>query len=223
MNLLGFDTSTAATSVCVIRDDGEPFEVSPGPEALSARPAHARELMPAVAEAMRRAGLDYPDLGAICVGVGPGTFTGLRIGVATARALAQAHGRELRPVSSLAALAAGIEAPLRLPLIDARRGELFAALHEDGGERWEPFAAPPDEVARRVAEAALAPLAAGDGSLRFRGVLEAAGIRVESERSGSHVVRALHICRLGADVPPASPEAVLPRYLRLPDAKPQTP
>jgi tRNA threonylcarbamoyladenosine biosynthesis protein TsaB len=178
--------------------------------------------MPAVAEVMERAGLDFRDLKAIAVGVGPGTFTGLRIGIATARALAGASGLELRPVSSLAALAEGIDAELRLPLIDARRGELFAALHAPGGEElWPPFVAAPEQVAERVRETGWRVRAAGDGSIRFRGVLEAAGIGVDADESRSHVVRALHVCRLARTVPGEPPEAVLPNYLRTPDAKPQ--
>ena len=126
MSLLGFDTSTAASSACVLRSDGVAFELTPAPERLSRPPAHASELMPAVAEVMDRAGLGWDDLEAIAVGVGPGAFTGLRIGVTTARALAHAAGLPLRPVSSLAALAAGIDADERLAVIDAKRGELFA-------------------------------------------------------------------------------------------------
>ena len=220
MNLLGFDTSTAATSACVLRADGQAFEVEPSPAALARPPAHARELMPAVAEAMRRAALSYRQLDAVAVGVGPGTFTGLRIGVSTARALACAHGLGVRPVSSLAALAAGIEAPLRLPVIDAKRGEVFAALYGDGEQRWPPFAASAEELGRRLEAAAAAPLAAGDGSVRFRGVLEAAGIRVAPDSSRSHVVRALQVCRLAVKAPSTPPQAVLPDYLRLPDATP---
>ena len=222
MSILGMDTSTAASAVCVLRGDGEAFEVAPEPAALGAPPAHARELMPAVATVMEQAGLGYRDLDAIAVGVGPGTFTGLRIGIATARALAGANDLPLKPVSSLAALAAGIEAELRLPLIDAKRGELFAALYgADGEPRWGPLAEPPKDVAERVRADAATPLAAGDGSVRFRGVLEAAGIRVLPDESGSHVVRALHVCRLAAQVPGTPPQAVRPDYLRAPDAKPQ--
>jgi tRNA threonylcarbamoyladenosine biosynthesis protein TsaB len=223
VNVLGFDTSTAASAACVLRSDGREFEVVPDASRLGELPAHARELMPAVATVMKRAGLGFADLDAIAVSVGPGSFTGLRIGISTARALARAEGLELRPVSSLAALAAGIEAPLRLPLIDAKRGELFAALYENAEERWAPFVSRPDELVERLTEAGLAPLAAGDGSVRFRGVLEAAGIRVEPDGSHAHVVRGLHVCRLGAAADGAPPEAVLPEYLRLPDAKQHRP
>jgi tRNA threonylcarbamoyladenosine biosynthesis protein TsaB len=221
VTLLGLDTSTPAAAACVLRSDGETFEVVPAVDRLERRPAHASELMPAVAAAMDRAGVDWRDLDAIAVGVGPGTFTGLRIGIATARALATAAGLPLRRVSSLAALAAGIDAPLRLPLIDARRGEVFAALFDDGRELWPPFAASPEDLIERLRQGEFTPLAAGDGSLRFRGMLEAAGIRVAPQDSEAHVVRALHICRLGEGAQDESPEAVLPEYLREPDAKPQ--
>jgi tRNA threonylcarbamoyladenosine biosynthesis protein TsaB len=224
VNLLGFDTSTAASAACVLRGDGEAFETAADPAALAAPPAHAAELLPAIADVMGRAGVGWSDLDAIAVGVGPGTFTGLRIGIATARALARASGLGLRPVSSLAALAEGIGArdgdtPL-LPLIDARRGELFAALYERGAAAWPPFTARPEEVAERVREAGITPLAAGDGSVRFRGVLEPAGIRVVPDSDPANVVRALNVCRLAGDAPDAAPDTVLPDYLRQPDAKP---
>jgi tRNA threonylcarbamoyladenosine biosynthesis protein TsaB len=222
VNLLGFDTSTAVTSVCVLRDDGRAFALRPPPAALAEPPAHARELLPALAATLKRAELDWPALDAVAVGVGPGAFTGLRIGIATARAVASAGGLGLRPVSSLAALAAGIDSSLSLPLIDARRGQLFAALYEDGKERWPPFACTPEELAQRVREAGFSPLAAGDGSIRFRGSLEVAGIRVEPDDSAAHVVSALEVCRLGVRVAELPPEAVLPEYLRPPDAKPRS-
>ena len=236
MSLLGIDTSTAASAACVLRGDGEVFEVAPDPAALTARPAHARELMPAVAHVMDRAGLGYGDLEAIAVGVGPGTFTGLRIGIATARASASDNGMLLRPVSSLAALAAGIEAqteaagaraeaeaaPSLLAVIDAKRGEVFAAEYAPGGNRrWGPLALSPEELAERVRTDRVRRLAAGDGSVRFRGVLEAAGTSVMPDDSRAHVVRALHVCRLAAAAPGVAPQAVLPDYLRAPDAKPQ--
>ena len=211
----------AVSAACVLSPDGEAHETLPDPRALAAPPAHARELLPAITAVMDEARAEFGELEAIAVGVGPGTFTGLRIGVVTARTLAAASHLPLRPVSSLGALAAGIANGPVLPLIDAKRGELFAALYESGRQRWAPFVANPEEIARRVEESGLRPRAAGDGSIRFRGVLEAAGISVDPDESRSHLVRALHVCRLAEGVPSAPPETVLPEYLRAPDARPR--
>ncbi len=220
MNILGIDTSTPASAACLLRGDGQAFEVEPAAAALEERPAHSRELMPAVARCLEEAGLGYRDLDVVAVGAGPGAFTGLRIGVATARGLARACDAELRPVGSLAALALGVEEPVALPLIDARRGELFGALYEHGRAILEPFAAAPEEVVARVRATAKTPLAVGDGSVGFREVLETAGIRVAPAGSRAHVVRGLSVCRLAAIASGPPRESVLPDYLRLPDAKP---
>jgi len=222
VNLLGFDTSTAATSACVLRADGRAFELRPPPAALFGAPGHSRELLPALAAALEQAELDWPQLGAIAVGVGPGTFTGLRIGIATARALAGAAQVGLRPVSSLSALAAGIDAPLALPLIDARRGQLFGAVYEGPEQRWPAFTARPEELAERVRDAGVTPLAAGDGAVRFRELLEAAGIRVEPDRSAAHVISALQVCRLATGLASVPPGYVVPDYQREPDAEPHS-
>jgi tRNA threonylcarbamoyladenosine biosynthesis protein TsaB len=222
MTILGFDTSTAATSACVLRDDGEAFEHVPDADELAGPPAHARDLLPRVADALERAGVGFGDLDALAVGVGPGTFTGLRVGIATARALAHAHALPAHPVSSLAALAEGIDGPLGLPLIDARRGEVFGALYEAGAERWPAFVGPPGELADRLQADGLTPSAVGDGAVRFREVLEAAGARVAPDGSQAHAVRALHICRLAEAARPVAPEAILPNYLREPDAQPRS-
>lgn len=221
MNVLGLDTSTAATAACLLRSDGQAFEVIPGASDLTTPPLHARELMPALARTIGEAGLGFADLDALAVGIGPGTFTGLRIGIATARALANARGLPLHPVSSLAALAAGADAPIALAAIDARRGEVFAALHDQADERWAPFVARPGALAERVRDSALNPLAVGDGAVSYRRELEAGGAWIPPDDSPLHVVRALRICRLAARVAPVAPEAVLPHYLRMPDAVPE--
>ena len=225
MTVLGLDTSTAATSVCVQRHDGERFEIRPEAAALLERPAHSRELLPRVVERMRAAGVRFADLDSLAVGVGPGAYTGLRIGLATARSLAHAHDLPLRPVGSLAALAAGIDARVALPVIDARRGELFAALYVEGEQRWPPFVAGVEALVERIAslpgEGLEPPLAAGDGSLRSREALESASIAVAPPGSRCHVVSASNVCRLAARVPAVAPEVVQPRYLRAPDATPQ--
>lgn len=208
--ILGFDTSTAATSACLLAGD-EAWEHEPPVARLHEPPGHASELMPAIARLLEDAGAGWRDLTAIAVGVGPGTFTGLRIGVATARSLAHALGLAVHPVSSLAALAAGIDDERPLPVVDARRGEVYAAF---GGE--PPFVSRPEGLGERFRGA----LAAGDGSIRFRAILESAGIRVAPDDSRTHVVRALHVCTLASAGPATPPEAVVPCYLRAPDATP---
>jgi tRNA threonylcarbamoyladenosine biosynthesis protein TsaB len=219
MTVLGFDTSTA-TSAAVLLPGGELVESTPRPARLTDRPAHATELMPAIVQVMEQAGVGFRDLDAIAVGVGPGTFTGLRIGVATARALAKANDLPLRGVSSLAVLAAGMPGGLRLPLIDAKRREVYAALFDGDAERWPPAALGIDALLTRL-QAGELPLAAGDGSLRFRDELEAAGVTVAPADSPLHVVGAGHLCRRARETPDSAPEQVVPNYLREPDAVPR--
>ncbi|HEV7363752.1 MAG TPA: tRNA (adenosine(37)-N6)-threonylcarbamoyltransferase complex dimerization subunit type 1 TsaB, partial [Solirubrobacteraceae bacterium] len=128
--ILCFDTATPATVVAAARDPGHVVVRRHDPDA-GARPAHATALLPLVDEALAAAGLNLADVQRLGVGTGPGSFTGLRIGLATARGLAQGLGLPLAPVSSLEALAAGASAeagPDRavLAVIDAGRGEGFA-------------------------------------------------------------------------------------------------
>jgi tRNA threonylcarbamoyladenosine biosynthesis protein TsaB len=219
--VLGIDTATADTVVAVARDRDVVWEGREGPQG-SERPRHAATLLAEVERAVAAAG-GWEAIGLIAVGVGPGTFTGLRIGVASARALAQARDLGLVPVSSLAALARGIpgaEGQPRLPLIDARRGELFAALHEpDGTAVWEPFVASPETIAGRLAALDRTPLAAGDGSIRFREQLEAAGARVLPSADPAHRIAARHICELADRAGKRGLEQVKPIYLRRPDAE----
>ena len=212
MNILGFDTSTSATSVCVVRTDGKAFELIPPVEQLTQPPGHSRELMPAVSRVMGEAGIGVDDLDALGVGIGPGGFTGLRIGIATAHGIAHSAGIPLHPVLSLSALAAAIESDVPFPLIDARRNEVYGL--DPAGE---PFVGAIDYA---IETAPAGALAAGDGSIRFRESLESAAIRVAPGDSEMHVVRSLYICRLAATVEPVPPESVVPCYLRAPDAKP---
>ena len=230
MTLAGFDTAMAVTAACVVPRAGEPVRTpQPSPERLLGPPAHSAELLPLLASLLERAGCDWDELEAISVGVGPGTFTGLRIGVATARALAQALGVPLHPVSSLEALAAGLAAnaappagtPL-LPLIDARRGQVFASMYRAGeppAREWGPLALAPEELERRIAALPESPLAAGDWALESRARLEAAGAVVPAPDSGLHAIDGLQICRLARQTEPHPPERVEPVYVRQPDAE----
>jgi tRNA threonylcarbamoyladenosine biosynthesis protein TsaB len=205
--ILGFDTATAATSVAVWAPAGPARELRDDPPP-GERPNHASRLLPLVEQVVGA----WDAVQRIAVGVGPGGFTGLRIGIATARALAQANDLPLVGVSSLAALAAGVEGAPVVAVIDARRGEVFAA-----GPGFGPAAMSPAALAERVAPGSLA---VGDGAIRFRAELERAGADVPVDGSPLHRVSALQVCRLGAEADPGDRDALLPDYRREPDAKP---
>ena len=222
MVVLGVDSATA-DAVVGVTTDGEVVRearIDPGPDG---RPRHSQVLLGEIERSVEEAG-GWKAIDRIAVGVGPGSFTGLRIGIATARALAQARGISIAPVSSLAALARGISesdatAPA-LPLIDARRGEVFAALYDAGGaEVWPPFVSPPAELADRLQTMDWTPLAAGDGALRFGAELEAAGATVAPPENPIHRVAARHVCAVGEAAIEATPDQIQPLYLRPPDAK----
>ena len=219
--ILGFDTSTSELTVALARGHTVIAEREAGPDDHG-RPSHATALLPAVEEVLA-AGDGWEGVTRIAVGVGPGTFTGLRIGVSTARALAQARAVGLAGVSSLAALAAGAGAAVeasrpRLAVLDAKRGEAFAGLYDaQGVELWPAWVGPPDALAERVAALETAPLALGEGSVRFRDQLEAAGALVPADGDQAHRLRARHLCRL-ADAA-ADGRNIEPNYLRRPDAE----
>jgi tRNA threonylcarbamoyladenosine biosynthesis protein TsaB len=218
--ILGLDTATPATVVAVLPDEGEPVELRHEP-APGERPGHATQLLALARLALAAIGADFGDVRRIGVGVGPGTFTGLRIGVATARALAQATGAQVAPVSTLEALAvaAGTERAV-LAVLDARRGEAYVAAFRDGERLLAPMAVAPEGLAA-LADPAHAPwLAVGDGAVRFRDRLESAA-EVPADASPLHGASALAVCRLAREAHPVDRDALLPEYVRLPDAVPR--
>jgi tRNA threonylcarbamoyladenosine biosynthesis protein TsaB len=217
--ILGFDTATPSTAVAVWSPDHAVERRDDPPPGT--RPAHASRLLTLI-EAI----VDWDAVERIAVGIGPGGFTGLRLGIATARALAQARDLPLVGVSSLAALAAGVrgsdppegvrgsDPPRVVAVIDARRGEVFAA----APGVFEPVALAPAALAARIDPGSLA---VGDGAVRFREELERAGAVVPADGSPLHRVSAIEICKLGATGQPAGRDALLPDYRREPDAQPR--
>ena len=196
-------------------------------------PRHGTALLAEAERAAAAAG-GWASVDRIGVGIGPGSFTGLRIAIATARALAQGRSIALAGVGSLTALAAGVAAatprPGRpvLPVFDARRGELFAQLHDgSGAPLGEAAVIAPERVGdwlRKEAEGTLAsrdeaPLAAGAGALRFARELEAAGVDVLPEADPAHRLAGRRLCELAAAAEGGGVVQIRPLYLREPDAK----
>jgi tRNA threonylcarbamoyladenosine biosynthesis protein TsaB len=225
--ILGFDTATADTSVAVCTPAGKQLGgrlVGPGD---GGRPRHAPALLAAIEAAVAEAG-GWSLVSLIAVGIGPGSFTGVRIGVSTARALAQGHGLPVAGVSSPGAVAAGVaEARGRrrraaLGVIDARRGEIFAELARPGSDRRAgsdtPVVCAPGDLIE-VLPAAAGTLAGGDGAIRFRSELEAIGIATLDPGDPAHRVSGRHVCILAGAAEPGPVEHVVPRYLRRPDAE----
>lgn len=219
MRLLVFDTATAATVVGAACP-GAPLVQRRHDPAPGERPGHGTQLLALVERARREAGLELAQLDRIGVGVGPGSFTGLRIGLATARALSQACGVPAVGVSTPGALALGAargDEPV-LAVLDAGRGEVFVARWEAGREALSPRAARPERLAALATGAALA---VGAGAIRFRDRLEAAGVAVPEDSSARHRVGAEALARLAVAAAPTARRELLPEYVRAPDARPR--
>jgi tRNA threonylcarbamoyladenosine biosynthesis protein TsaB len=192
MLILAFDTATdTATSALVW--DGEVLGE------LSSRPVSVLEDLDAL---LRRGGVRDSQVEGIAVGIGPGSFTGLRMGLITARTLCFAWGVGLAGVSTLDALAAG--APGAIPVIDARRREVFALLQGEPGVL--PPSALPVEPGRTYV---------GDGAVLYREEIERRGGEVPPDGNDLHLPRARFHAELARDF--GTPDLVEPMYLRIPD------
>lgn len=217
MAVLAFDTATAATVVGLLEAGGGLTEARHDPPA-GGRPEHAQRLLPLVHQVVE----DWDAVARIGVGLGPGSFTGLRIGIATARALAQGRGVPVVGVGTLAVVARRLSIDFPgtcLAVLDARRGEAFAGAWRDGTELLAPVALRPRALAERAAALPRPLRAGGDGSVHFRDELQAAGAEVPDDSSPLHRVSARALCETAAEAPEEGPETVIPDYLRLPDAE----
>jgi tRNA threonylcarbamoyladenosine biosynthesis protein TsaB len=191
MLILAFDTATdVATSALV--EDGE---------VLGERASKASTLLEDIDALLRQASARTSDVGALAVGIGPGSFTGVRVGLATARGLALALGVPAAGVSTLDALAAG--APGAVPVVDARRGEVFVL-------QGEPKVIAPDEL-----EVEPGMVLVGSGATRYRAQFESAGAEIPSDRDERHLPMARFHAQLARGFGPA--EEIEPLYLRVPD------
>jgi tRNA threonylcarbamoyladenosine biosynthesis protein TsaB len=188
---LAFDTATSAATAALVRDG----------EVLGERVSRAVTVLVDADELLRASRAERSELTGIVVGTGPGSFTGLRLGLATARGLALALELPLAGVSTLHALAAG--APGALPVVDGGRHEVFTLV------AGEPTVCAPQEVS--------AALCVGSGAVRYRAILEANGAEVPPDDDERHLPRARFHAQLARDFGPAG--EVEPLYLRIPDAE----
>jgi tRNA threonylcarbamoyladenosine biosynthesis protein TsaB len=210
------------TVACAWRDGDVLHESQLGLSAQG-RPLHATRLLVEVEAAAAAAG-GWEEVDLIAVGLGPGTFTGLRVGISTARGLALSLGLPARGVCTLDGLAAGIaEAGAegeRLAVLDGWRGEVFAALYDAAGARvWEPAVYRPEDLAARVADLDQPPAVAGSGAVRFREELARDGVRIADDSDPVHRVAGRHVCAPAAAATGEDPEELAPIYLRPPDAE----
>jgi tRNA threonylcarbamoyladenosine biosynthesis protein TsaB len=206
MLVLGLDTCLATCSVAVL-DDG----AVRGFASESMARGHQERLAPMAREVMAQAGLGFDALDRIGVTVGPGSFTGLRVGVAFAKGLSLALARPAVGIGTLEAMAAGLDG-LVFPAIDARRGQLYLQAFEDGRALMAPDALTAGDAAARLAELSQGrPFALAGSGARLLADLSPAARIVEAEGCDARAVARLAAAR--------RPSPLKPLYLRAPDAK----
>ena len=223
MLILGIDTASAQVGCALGGVAGILASVE-----LNRGQRHAEQLVPAVQFACRAAGVDLSEVGAVAVDVGPGLFTGLRVGVATAKALGLALSVPLIAVCSLDVVAFAVRQSRRTVVValDARRGEVFHAWYEPSGAGVgrvsEPAVGPPADVRDRLAATDREVLVVGDGALRYSALLgpldnvELGGRDLALPRAAALVEL---VVSADADYARLSPDEVAPVYLRQPDAE----
>jgi tRNA threonylcarbamoyladenosine biosynthesis protein TsaB len=233
VNIVAIETATETVGVAVRTDGGVEAEFS-----LAGRRRHVESLGPALQHLLDQVGLDPGDVGAVAVDLGPGLFTGLRVGVATAKGLAQALDIGIVGLSSLDVLigaAADVgHRGLVLSVVDARRGEVFASLGKvegagggPGGGAGVVFAASlsaPEDLAATLSELGGVPVVAvGDGAQRYAEVLGAVPgvscVMGALRAPPATTLLSMALGRLAQGFAPVSAEDTVPLYMREADAR----
>lgn len=223
MLILGIDTATMQASCAIGGHEG----VLAAAQSAKGR-RHAEHLVPAIEFICGQAQIELKELSVIAVDIGPGLFTGLRVGIATAKALAHALAVPMIGVSSLDLLAFPVRFSSRLIVaaVDARRGELYWATYRQvpgGVQRLsEPSVGSPDEVASELLASGEELLMIGDGAVRYADTFEGLPKLEIADRGFAHpsatsLVQLAHARALREEFGPAA--SIEPLYLRKPDAE----
>ena len=221
MLILGIDTATERVSVSIGGHEGVLglFEVT-------RRRRHAETLVPAVEFLLRQADIEIEEISVVAVDVGPGLFTGMRVGLAAAKSFAQALRIPMIGISSLDLLAFPNRLTDRVvvPVIDARKGEVFWAMYRPvpGGVQKvaEPTVGPVDELIADLLARSQDVLCVGDGAHRYREeILEGfhCEIGTDAHPSAAPLVQLAHAQALREEW--VNPWEIEPVYLRAPDAQ----
>jgi len=222
MNLLAVDTSTASCSAALLNGDRLLEEA-----VYTAGKTHSRHLMSMIHRILEDCRCDPADIGGIAVTRGPGTFTGLRIGISTVKGLALATGAPVVGISSLAALAFPFslqDCPV-VAMIDARRGEVYHAQFRGVSGGAPEVAASVSVCAPETAAAQLPENAilVGSGAVLYREVFETRCPRIRFADTTQHVIRASSVGMLALDrfnqqdIDPIG--SLIPEYIRKSDAQ----
>ena len=221
MNLtLAMSTSTPQVSLALSGEEGILSSFS-----LRAGRRHAETLAPAIDALFRISGTDIGSLRRVAVDVGPGLFTGLRVGVSTAKALGHALGIPVVTAGSLEILAFACRHDRRpvASVVDARRGEVFWALHRTGPGGIELISGPAVATPSRLAEvlaATVGPvLVTGDGARRYMAELSPLGDRIEVAPELFDHPSADQLAVMSAGLEEIQAALVTPRYMREADVR----
>ncbi|HEX9824372.1 MAG TPA: tRNA (adenosine(37)-N6)-threonylcarbamoyltransferase complex dimerization subunit type 1 TsaB [Actinomycetota bacterium] len=224
MIVLAIETSTPQSSVALGSERGVMAEIG-----VAWGRSHSEILVPAIGHLLEWAGVERSQIGGIAVGVGPGLFTGLRVGITSARTLAQVLGIPIVAIPSLDVLAYAVRhARQRIGAVqDAKRGEVFHAFYRavpGGLARETPYAVtPPDRLAADLEATPEDTLLVGSGALLYRRQLSEADLRIEFASPRDAFPQAAALLELA--VPRfqreeyVRPDQVVPLYLRKSDAE----
>lgn len=200
MKVLGIDTSTKVATIAVIDEEGVIGEYS-----LSKDMSHSEKLMPMVKEVLDNIDLKIGDIDLYTLGLGPGSFTGLRIGAATIKSFAHLFNKPIIGVSTLESLAYNLylSKAIIMPMLDARRDRVYTALYSFQGPNIKEIEASQileiEDLGKKLKEYENI-IVNGEGSIVYREeIKKALGEKVQFASSGQNISRAVSICELALE------------------------